>query len=419
MTDSSNKKSKDKRYRIDSGLRDTNPAVTPLADEDAIDRLLLNTGFDADNEDEPESEWDAFIKKPFFPGTTEDFSGLEEDVRKFEPSLMDKGDDPEQTVSISVMSKEPDQTIAGAPLSEDISYAIEPDFEVKPELKPNDSDNEPDIAPIDFAIEERIGVEDLIEPIKIHHETELADPGVELSPEQLGDGGTGIANEAMLASFGRLKPGQELSNRQQEKWLGNVEAKVKKGSILAYVALGVAVTALIAAFVLAMTLYKATAEISRLSDLISLIEEETAGFNDKNSVIESGKSDLPFERLSQALDVDSAETGQDRQTSAKERPGLHVRADDVADSRQASVRTEPKSGWFVNLISFKQRSDADTQAAEFMRKGVRTEIVEVEVNNAVWYRLRVGGFINQEQAAAYAEKIKKPLRLNSIWVAGS
>jgi cell division septation protein DedD len=54
MTELVNKKYKEGRYRVDSNIPDIDPVIEPLTDpdddEDAIDRLLINTGFDAEEE---------------------------------------------------------------------------------------------------------------------------------------------------------------------------------------------------------------------------------------------------------------------------------------------------------------------------------------------------------------------------------
>jgi cell division protein FtsN len=38
------------------------------------------------------------------------------------------------------------------------------------------------------------------------------------------------------------------------------------------------------------------------------------------------------------------------------------------------------------------------------------------MNNTTWYRLKVGGFKNKEQATSYAAKIKKSINLNTVSV---
>jgi cell division protein FtsN len=72
--------------------------------------------------------------------------------------------------------------------------------------------------------------------------------------------------------------------------------------------------------------------------------------------------------------------------------------------------------WSVNLIAFKQDWYAKSKAAEFAQKGVPVEVIPVDVNGVVWYRLRVAGFKNRAEADSYAARIKKALNLSSVWV---
>ncbi|MGZ8215298.1 MAG: hypothetical protein ACXWTP_12445, partial [Methylosarcina sp.] len=66
MTVSLHKKSKEKRYRNDLSPsdRDWQASLTDvLDDEDAIDRLLMNTGFDSENDFEAPELWDGSIEE--------------------------------------------------------------------------------------------------------------------------------------------------------------------------------------------------------------------------------------------------------------------------------------------------------------------------------------------------------------------
>jgi cell division septation protein DedD len=74
------------------------------------------------------------------------------------------------------------------------------------------------------------------------------------------------------------------------------------------------------------------------------------------------------------------------------------------------------SNWSVNLIAYKQQWYASSKANEFIEKGVPVEIIPVKVDNVTWFRLRVGGFVDREEASVYAGRIKKALNLSSVWV---
>lgn len=315
MTDSPNKKSAVKRYRVEPDLFGAETYVVPMPDEsddeDAIDRLLLFSGFDTDNED------------------------------------------------------------------------------------------------ID------IRIEDLNEPEEGHPEYEENLPDLTLASEQFKDECAISSEQNLLDQFTQYKFDQELL-------IGNFKKQLIRSSVLAYIALGIAFTAMVTAIALAMFTNNVRAEISRLSDIVSVIEEDTAGAGatDNDSENEFGKSDLSFNPVHPAKEDDASETDLDKQRIKKNRPQVanQTNKNDAVPIKTAPTQGPLKSNWFVNLISFKRRSDAESRTAEFIKKGVRAEIVEVKVNDATWYRLRIGGFNNREQAAAYVEKIKNTLQLKAVWI---
>jgi cell division protein FtsN len=56
------------------------------------------------------------------------------------------------------------------------------------------------------------------------------------------------------------------------------------------------------------------------------------------------------------------------------------------------------------------------QGGRVCPKGISIEVIEVDVDDAIWYRLRVNGFRNKEEAASYAARVKKALNLSSVWI---
>mgnify|MGYP000299994209 CR=1 FL=1 len=92
-----------------------------------------------------------------------------------------------------------------------------------------------------------------------------------------------------------------------------------------------------------------------------------------------------------------------------------VRARSKASSRKVVKRVVVQE-WVVNLVSFKQRWYTDKKVQEYKQKGIPVEVVSVDVQGVEWFRVRVAGFKDKAEAAAYAIKMKKSLNLNSIWV---
>jgi len=92
-----------------------------------------------------------------------------------------------------------------------------------------------------------------------------------------------------------------------------------------------------------------------------------------------------------------------------------VRTRSKARSRKVVKRVAVQE-WVVNLVSFKQRWYTDKKVQEYKQKGIPAEVVSVDVQGVEWFRVRVAGFKDKAEAAAYAIKMKKSLNLNSVWV---
>jgi len=92
-----------------------------------------------------------------------------------------------------------------------------------------------------------------------------------------------------------------------------------------------------------------------------------------------------------------------------------VRTRSKVSSRKVVKRVAVQE-WVVNLVSFKQRWYTDKKVQEYKQKGIPAEVVSVDVRGVEWFRVRVAGFKDKAEAAAYAIKMKKSLNLNSVWV---
>jgi hypothetical protein len=73
-------------------------------------------------------------------------------------------------------------------------------------------------------------------------------------------------------------------------------------------------------------------------------------------------------------------------------------------------------GWTVNLVSSNKLDDAKKTAAQFTQKGIPVTISSYKVKNETRYRLQVKGFKSKDEAAAYGNKAKDTLKLNSVWI---
>lgn len=262
------------------------------------------------------------------------------------------------------------------------------------------------------------------------------------------------------AASNRSNPDQESISPLPKALSAEFENKTKYPGFFAYIAIGLGGAALIAAIGFGLMAYSAKKEASRLSERVNTLEA-TAG----NGAVQSSDTELDdikaaIEQLNQRVDgimeqlsnkaplsaeaeinepiegVAEIETELDRLKDLQTRLNVlesKALTEDAAKSaaiKQATAyakmkaskpqgvsgKTNTTADWFVNLIAYRQQWYAKSKAAEFEQKGIPVEVVDVKVNNVTWYRLRVGGFKNRSEAASYATKVKKTLKLTSVWV---
>ncbi|MGR9085779.1 MAG: SPOR domain-containing protein [Gammaproteobacteria bacterium] len=416
MTVSQNKKSKDKRYRVDSvPIFSELEAVMPdvQAEEDAIDRLLIDTGFDLNQAGELQPSRAAKIGD-IEPHASPNRLEPKLIARKIEPRLKASDFESEDFVVLKspTVEPEPDEE----PLSIGATNAeIEADVKIRPEpiLAGEISESLADLPTGEDPCRD-----DLLEVPAIRPEYECRGHAMNLhaDTEQIPDTTSMNDAESMPSALGRRFLEQEAIIRRQEQTIERLVAKTRNSAVLSSAALLAGIIAIALALILATPEKPGQQPVAGLS-LPKREEPHTGtGGNDRVSRNVLGKNDLPSEPRSQ-----SSKIGSKNSSVPAALAGSSLSSPDLADNPErpanhsATATSSPQ--WFVNLFSFRRRSDAVGQAAELIRKGIRSEIIEVEINGDTWYRLRVSGFIGKEQAAEYAEKIKKSLQLNSIWIA--
>lgn len=537
MTDSNHKKSKERRYSLDFDANDADLFTAPLAneadDEDAIDRLLMNTGFDAEDDVEQAGELDPFFddisadaaddRSEFHDYTGFDQAGIiaghaaatagapvteSRDFQQPGPSSVNDHDAGTPAGHSGKNDADPVKPSEEQHVATAAENLITSDWSIDPEPEIVEIDPEPQFEPLDDFELNRDWLDEPVEPVAIELDSQIDsaadDKNAAMGSDSLaGNDGNpyrmeyGVASGAGKApAFGhvdrpvidaaddpktsddwleelimsesgqenmeideaypatdpedpviendgladtassRSKSEQDGLNRQQQL-IYQLESKTRKAAVLAYIALAVAAAALISAAGFGMMAYSSRAEVSRLSALVTIMEEDIAGINERNPEKELGQNGLADEPTSELAEdwMDQTEPAvsekikpvpaapkkppaaqKSQALPAKVKPKEKVVPEQLSGS-QAPVKTLAGSNWSVNIISFKQRKDAESKAAELMQKGVRAEIITVNVNNGVWHRLRVGGFKSKEQALDYAAKLKKSLHLNSVWVA--
>lgn len=244
------------------------------------------------------------------------------------------------------------------------------------------------------------------------------------------------------------------------------ENKAKNTRFFAHLATGLGGIALIAALGFGLMAHGAKKEVSRLSELVNT-REAAAGqgavqssdkeLDDIRAAIEqlnqrvdgivkqlSGGVSLSAEKETEIVQkqlndlqarlyvleskapvVEAAESSAIRKEVVK-RAAINKEIGKTAIASTKVKKTKLQKGaaekgntandWTVNLIAYRQKWHAKNKAAEFEKKGIPVDIVDVKVGNVTWHRLTVAGFKNRSEAASYATKVKKTLKLTSVWV---
>jgi cell division septation protein DedD len=502
MTELLHKKSKEGRYRAEPNIAEVDPVIEPLTDldddEDAIDRLLVNTGFDADDDisvlpavaDETlpirhaVPPFDAFGEDEALAELQPDDDDYVEPVDIGSP-LADVELAPEppydaESVNIEAFSGHGERVSAVnertfSALSDPMSAftgAIRDDSALPAEKDEAAGPNAP-AASIPEAVPEEspLGGTALAAPIPSSgREPEPADisphpagneaatldraqPPVELSfPGQsqaraaafIPAQGIPFGEPAYADEAGRPRSAEE-DVRQR---IALLEAKGQNTRRLSYAAALLSLAALCAASYLGYLSVQTRAELAKLKDMQSIMQEDLGGLNEK---LDNGKQAAEDGAETPSAFTDESPLKPGDQTAAV-RASISPETGPLQAAAPASGRAEkiseasvrkphvlpaktsalpkpsktyrdkpaiapPGGPWSVNLAAFRQVEDARKKAAEFRQKGVPVKVTKIDLKRATWYRLSVPGFVTKEAASAHSARLKKLLRLNAIWIA--
>ena len=432
---------------LDVMLDKEDPSPVPLNnfldDEETINRLLINSGFEANDElkgndrnsdalgideldladdfsdleidsksdfDEIPNEEDALIIDDI--DLTDDFSGFDQlDIEPFE-----------QTKQIPLTKANEAQN---TPVIGDISQTGELGTHF----------NEQDTITTDkgifnskksaFAIDKELNNRPFI--TEEHPETinqEHSDSKTIYQEESLDS----LNNDAEITPFNTFKAELSIIKKQ----INDYENRVKKANIITYASLSFAIVALLSSVVMAVIISNVQTKVSKLTEIVSIIEEDASGITEKNSDLEINNGDPSIEQLNQKINgaTEPLTETNHLQTRTSEQEKKVTLPKQLIGQSQSSLNpsknntiaekktnnTKPASGWSVNLTAYKQLSDAQKKASQLIQKGIPVKVIAVDMNNTKWYRLKVGGFKNKESADSYATKIKKSHHLNAFAV---
>ncbi|MGJ0516994.1 MAG: SPOR domain-containing protein [Methylomicrobium sp.] len=505
MTESVNKKSKEGRYRVESNIAEIDPVIEPLTDldddEDAIDRLLINTGFDAEEEVSAYPQaWDKTLSVHQDP--LPQLDAFSEDK---ELAALQSNDD-EYIEPVDIGSPIADVELAPAP--HEAAFASDDSFIERNDSAPHDSPgysafHDP-AAKFTAAIQdafashhdtseaiERVDFEPPVPDVDGLPRTSYSDRAssenydelFEHEPDPISFPQSHVAGEASAtahAKFSDQSPDDTLPQvdipwpendmaldapappydwnrlfsmqedaRQQ---MAQLRTRTRNARRLSYAAIALSLAALGGVLAVGYLNAQTRAELTKLKDMQSIMEEDMSGLNEKLGSDDQAAEDSA-EKL-RHLSAESAANPEDKPipvdspsppatasiqakataptVTAPKPIAPSVRKSQPLPTKPAMNKALPKPSavypakpaaieteghWSVNLAAFRQIEDARKKAAEFRQKGVSVKVTKVDIKRSTWYRLSVPGFKTKEAASTYSYRLKKLLRLNSIWVA--
>ena len=426
-----------------------------LDDEETIDRLLINTGFDVHVEPEEVRESGALVFDDI--SRADDFSGFDQFIVK-PIELTEIGEISDLDIhSMADFDQIPDEEDAIDRL------LVDGGFDANDKLKENDralktmgidhtnrTDEFGANLEEQYAMTADTGILDS-EENELVLDKEAADMFwvKEENPETAKqervisetthpeDVLEGLNNDAGITLLRTTRHEQEKIKKQ----INNYENKVKKAAIVTYTSLGFGIVALLSTVVMGVIVSSVQTKVSKLTDLVSILEEDMSSITEKNSDMEINNSDSSIEQLNQKVtrvpelseeqirsssDISENESKADVTKQAtvnlqSRLPVLEKKKPSEATVKKVSAEKKENNaqtvaGWSVNLTAYEDLSYAKSKAEKFIQKGIPVKVIAVNMNNTTWYRLRVGGFKDKEKATSYAVKIKETLNLNTISV---
>lgn len=216
---------------------------------------------------------------------------------------------------------------------------------------------------------------------------------------------------------------------------------------LAYIANGIAMTALLVGAGLGLSNQSQLAEFQKTVEpqLTALPASDAANqalktqldelasnqLNTANQIAELNKANEGVAKSAEELNKQIAKLSSQNKQLNDELDNLQSKLNSVEKIKAASVVTAPpavskvetkkpepvaSANWSVTLMGSKHDWYAQRKADEYASKGFPAKIVKGQNKGESWYRLSVDGFNSQQEADAYAAKVRKNLNLDSVTV---
>lgn len=406
-------------------LDEEEPSPVPLKhfldDEAIIDRLLINSGFDQFVAEPIESaEQNRHTETEEIPVSDNyfiaDFDPIQDEEDAIDRLLVDAGFDINNEL-------EQDNGKVETLVVDDISP-----------LDEVEDSNEIVVKPIEQVEQNRHTETEEISASDFHLMADFDPmPDSELAPDRDATDAVSIIEE---------NPGTAIDKKQ----INDYENKAKKAAIITYTSLIFGIVALLSTVVMGIIISSVQTKVSKLTELVSILEEDMSNIAGKNSDLEINNVDSSVEQLNHKVNgftdqfeeqtqsssdisenvktadvtkqaaVNKSNDKQKTKTSVLENKKLSEAAIKKISAEKKGNNTQPAAGWSVNLTAYEDLNYAKSKAKNFIQKGIPVKVIAVDMNNTKWYRLKVVGFKNEKEATAYAAKIKKSLNLNTAFV---
>ncbi|MCK4841393.1 MAG: SPOR domain-containing protein [Methylococcales bacterium] len=428
-------------------MADSNDSKTDPSSENDSDKLdnILNKAEVAMDVSQEEDK-DETVKDEFDEFSEEQFSEAETELEDIEESVADDFDQNMQEIDVEQESKSENASTDEFLMS---------DFDISADDLADEQEKEDEIN--DTAAEtvqdsDKSDI-DQAEQVIAKTTTEIDDLKTQIiqlwaenkaQKEQITALTDTVDSQEQYQSIVEEVEGIQVGQGKLKKSLKEAESKI---SVSSYVAIGIAILALLVGGGLGAVGYGAKSEVTELSELLMTLEEELEllaatgssveikKLNNKVTLLMTAEEQLNKQLLevdklikskSSQTDIDGLVTKNKQLQQTIEQLSVKVaileKRKFVSGARVSAIASKKvkkpvvKVNWVVNLVSFKQEWFAKRKATEFDSKGISVEVIPVMIKDVKWFRLRVKGFKTKYEAATYAVKAKKALNLSSVWV---
>ena len=406
-------------------------------DDDGLEDLFSDdsTNIDFDDEFEPSSQQDEPVKAD---QESDEFVEIDEfsDIDEF-------ADEPEAE-SDSTQSSDDDFTVAEFDITFDDNSINEAESiaddenSIENEQSPDDSANQKVASAID-SNSAKVSGPSALDPAIALQITQLFTEQAALK-QQLEQVSAKIATDAGDVA--------ERVDKSQQALKKQVEGRIGKTPIIAYIALGVALVALLIGAAASFFGWNATDNVGIIEQRIVSLEDNQELMISKNGDSAFNEIDAKINQQNLALSALTAQLSELAGSTPEENEASPLKALNEAVSaatkqqkalvesiealtarvqrleakklpsppKKTAAQASGSQKWSVNLVSFRQEWYANRKAAEFAKKGIQADVVSVRVKGEPWYRLTVKGFKTKAEAAAYAARMKKDFNLDSVWL---